>query len=85
MNIYVVIGSCGEYSDRRKWIVCWYPTKEEADAHAAAAAAESAAIAPRHRYSGQYGAGAMPHDPYWQTDYTGTEYHVEMVERGGGS
>ncbi len=31
--IYLVIGRTGEYSDRSEWTVCWFPTREEAEAH----------------------------------------------------
>ena len=32
MEIYILQGSCGEYSDRTDWIVRAYSTKEAADA-----------------------------------------------------
>ena len=79
MTIYVVFGTCGEYSDRREWAVCWYPSKAEAAAHAAAATAESAAIDPDVRYEPET---RIAHVPRWPPSYTGTEYFVVAVERG---
>jgi hypothetical protein len=37
MDIYLVVGRTGEYSDRRVWIVAAYLEKEMAETHAAAA------------------------------------------------
>lgn len=34
-SIYIVYGISGEYSDRRDWDICAYPTKKLAKAHAA--------------------------------------------------
>ena len=35
-SVFVVSYATGEYSDRYDWAECWYPTREEAEAHAAA-------------------------------------------------
>ena len=39
MKIYVVNGSCGEYSDRIQWLICAYESEHLAKAHVDGAAA----------------------------------------------
>lgn len=83
--IWLVTGSCGEYSDRQDWTVCWFPTEEQAKAHAAACQAEDAAIEGDARYEWRYQPdrqAPVKLDPHWRTDYTGTFYGVECVEPG---
>lgn len=43
-TIYVVHATVGVYSDRTEWLVAWYPTREDAEAHGALAQAEGARI-----------------------------------------
>ncbi len=42
--IYCVQGSCGEYSDRREWIVGFHLRKEDAEEHAKLAEQEAELI-----------------------------------------
>ncbi len=74
-NIYIVRGFCGEYSDRSEWTVCAYESREGAEAHALAAQAAGNSVESRTDRDNF----KNPHDDYFRTDYTGTEYHVEEV------
>ena len=81
-TIYLVTGTCGEYSDRSEWYVCWYPTLAEAEAHVALCRAQVSELGEEGRYDYDKQKKIMTADPYFQSDYTGTEYAVCEVERG---
>lgn len=85
-SIFIVVGTCGEYSDRSDWNVCWYPTKAQADAFAAKCTAADADLGVSDRYDSESETVAASMikrlDPSWSTDYTGTRYYVCEV-RGG--
>lgn len=82
-TIYIIIGTCGEYSDRSEWIVCWCATEAEATTYVDACRAEDRALEGDARDEARWGSGKPSMlDKYWQTSYTGTEYRVEAVERG---
>jgi len=74
-DIFVVEGQCGEYSDRMNWLVCWYDNEAAARDHAVAAKKE----ADRIKSSGD----VNRFDPHYMWDYTGTDYTVIAVPRGG--
>lgn len=44
-RVWLVIGTCGEYSDRKEWVVAAYFSRELAEAHADAAMQEERRIA----------------------------------------
>lgn len=83
-KIWIVKGRCGEYSDKTEWVVAWYESEESANAHAKEATAWAKENGEAWR-DAQFGDGdepRSPFDPYFDTDYTGTDYIVEWVERG---
>jgi hypothetical protein len=41
---FVVIGTTGEFSDREEWLVCAYPTEEQAQTHVQLAEARARAL-----------------------------------------
>lgn len=43
-NVFLVVGSVGEYDDYEQWVVAAWPTQEEADQHAADARSEVSRI-----------------------------------------
>lgn len=48
-TIYVVCGSVGDYSDRTEWMVAWYSSEADADAHREAASAEAIELAKKRQ------------------------------------
>lgn len=81
--IFLVVGTCGEYSDRSEWDVCWFPTKEQAEAYAQKCREADAGLG-SDRYDSDTVAASMIRrlDPAWSTDYTGTQYSVVEVPAG---
>jgi len=73
--IYVVSGTCGAYSDRCEWTVCWYDNQKDADAHAERAQKRSDELLK----AGQQWSTEWPksrpneHDPWWQAGGGGWE------------
>lgn len=85
--IYLVTGGCGEYSDRREWTVCWYPTEAEAQRHVDVCVAQDAALSEDDKADLRWNDPAafrakVSADPFYSTDYTGTHYTVKKVARG---
>lgn len=91
--IYVVIGTTGEYSDRKEWPVAWYATEVEAEKHSMDASAAAAAFKrdpetigeqqwnPAYKTAmAKYGLDKL--DPCFEIDYTGTTYEVWKVPAG---
>ena len=85
-TIWIVTGTCGVYSDKSIWTVCWRHT--EADAKAVVAVMnEEAAVYKAWEDVGnlyQYGLRcrarrAVMADPYFRTDYTGTHYTCQPI------
>jgi hypothetical protein len=81
-EIHVVMGSTGEYSDSRTWLVAAYDDKDMAEQHSD----EAARLAKSHeRRTGRYEHDeglkeAMgDFDPEAKMDYTGTDYCVITV------
>jgi len=90
MEIYVVMGSTGEYSDRSEWLVCAYKDQKMADQHAFLA--EQWALKKHDEYErddrGTWelrqdirdGKLSCPYDSDFHIDYTGTSYVALPVE-----
>lgn len=88
MNVYIVFGTTGEYSDRSEWPVKAYLDEVRAQEHVEAASADARefmATSHGEHYS-VWGmtkeelAERFPHDPNFSCDYTGTKYYLETVE-----
>jgi hypothetical protein len=81
-NIFVVIGSTGEYSDHREWLVRAYASEErakEAVTHLTQRANEW--IQKREsKYDGGPPEGWCELDPNMMIDYSGSTYTFETVE-----
>jgi hypothetical protein len=78
-NVYVVMGTTGEYSDRNEWAVMAYLDEAAAQEHVVNAdrrAKELFATRP-DRYSIEKGANEF--DPDMSMDYTGTSYFIYTV------
>ena len=85
MRIYVVIGSTGEYSDRREWLVKAFPKQELAQQLVVAATREAKRLYAAYASSAymdyhKIPKGSNPVDPSMETDYTGVGYHYVEVE-----
>jgi rubredoxin len=90
MKCYVVIGHCGEYSDRAEWVVAVYATAGGAEKHAAAAEARAAELsrwecpecgyAYRSHWRSVCPKPVNQYDVAMRDDYTGTSYVVEESE-----
>jgi len=80
IQVHVVMGSTGEYSDRTQWAVCAYQDKMRADQHADLAKIEAHKMekARTSRYS--VVEGKNMYDPHMQMSYTGTDYYVISVD-----
>jgi hypothetical protein len=77
MEIYVVMGTCGEYSDRQEWTVAAYDDKTLAEKHADLAT--TAAHLGKTQVPRYDNYGPNPYDPKMLCDYTGTDYYVLSV------
>jgi len=95
VNIYVVKGSTGEYSDRTEWLVKAFRTEQEAKDHIIAVEVymkmhginldgnvsnNDATGVSMSRWDMVQSVEGNPVDPNFQLDYTGTRYYVEQVE-----
>lgn len=88
-QVHLVIGRCGENSDRQEWIVCSYPKPEDAQGHADAATKAAAELREKWEEAMWGDADADPeqfspkHNPYDPseivTGYTIT-YSTKAVE-----
>ncbi len=81
IQIHVVMGSTGEYSDRRQWTVCAYQDKERAINHADLAKLEAHKIEKARKDRYDYSEDDVnPYDLKMSMDYTGTDYYVISVD-----
>lgn len=88
MNVYVVMGVTGEYSDRREWPVKAFLSQPRAEHLSDVATAEANRIQKeRESVYGYYSAQVEEdpslrnkHDPNMKMQYTGTDYYVLTVE-----
>lgn len=69
-QIFLVIGTTGEYSDRDEWYVAAYRDRAKAESHALLAKAEGATLKRGDKNA---------YDKDFQKDYTGTDYYVAEV------
>lgn len=91
MKAFIVRGSTGEYSDRDEWVVRGFVDKQKAETFEWECA--RAAKAYFDRRDDEYNASAhesaastavaVPGDPHFRCDYTGTDYYTEVVEIEG--
>lgn len=86
MNIYVVMGTTGEYEDRKEWLVMAFTKEDKAKRHAddcAGYALENGVSAQHFNYDNKSEIiENNPYDAHMQIDYTGTRYYYEKVELG---
>lgn len=87
MNVYIVCGSTGEWSDRTEWLVFAFKSEAEAIAHVNACKDTLQRFDQRNRgYQRQEGErvaleeAMLPLDPNFYEDYTGTHYFIRQVE-----
>ena len=83
MNIYVVFGITGEYSDNRRWLVMAFCDEEKAKQHVLNADKRAKELFAQFKRKNQFTRvpdGANQYDPNMQMDYTGTSYYYETVQ-----
>lgn len=80
MKIYLVVGTTGEYSDRSTWYVCAYPNKKDAEKHADEAKLWDHQHGEEWENTLRSERLQNPLDPYYDRDYTGTDYYVNECE-----
>lgn len=88
LKVHIVIGSTGEYSDHKEWLVAAYLDEERAKKHVLEASAYAREV------FAKYGEGnyldwfdlspeertkSNPLDPGMDMDYTGINYHYETT------
>ena len=79
-TIYLVVGETGEYSDHRDWYVGWSADKDKAEALCHKCSLEAQDFKRRDDADPcGYIDRAIPSDPDFQMDYTGTRYFVVEV------
>lgn len=72
-TVYVVQGSCGEYSDHMEWMVRAFMDEEKAKAFVILATEQGNAL--RLKYAGKYWCEEKTEaDPNFQWDYSGFNY-----------
>ena len=90
-TIYVVCGSVGDYSDRTEWMVAWYSSEAEANAHREAASAEAIDLAKKRQEAIEADAPGCFEPEFVRTaidpfrdDFCGraATYCVAKIERG---
>ena len=91
MKIYIVEGQTGEYSDHRRWNVCAYMNEQSArdkvmrlEENARLAIQKWGEDAVKGLWFGDESIGKEIRefigDPHFQSDYTGTQYHITTVD-----
>lgn len=87
-TVHVIMGSTGEYSDHREWLVAAHSTEAAAQAHVAALDAlllqhgfQPGGAYYQHDYESRDRAKEIIRaiDPGFDIDYTGTRYSIEAV------
>jgi hypothetical protein len=84
MNIYVIYGSTGEYSDRSEWSVAAVNTEAEAQRYVSALEKQYLSM-PQEWHDDRWDheekmKERMTLDPNFACDYTGTQYFYGKVE-----
>lgn len=80
-EIFLVIGTTGEYEDERDWPVCAFESEEEALKHGANA--QEVADKLFKEWQCRTFSTKMkpnPYDPYMDITYTGTQYYVTDIK-----
>lgn len=77
-TIWIVEGTCGEYSDRSEWPVAWCESEAEANALRDACAAEDAGVT-SNRYTWPHSDSVI--DRQYKSDYDTTTYRVYSLEK----
>ena len=83
MTIYIVTGSTGEWSDRTKWLVKGWWSKEKAIQHVKDLEElykTSSPLGDRYQRKNTLETIMKTLDPSFQEDYTGTHWYVQEVE-----
>lgn len=82
MQVHIVMGSTGEYSDRSEWPVVAYTDLAMAEQHVKFASryADAVFAARESRWRWDSADLANPYDSQMSMDYTGTRYYVMSVE-----
>ncbi len=80
IQVYVIMGSVGEYSNYQSWTVGAYQDKARANEHARLALDEAAKIQKERPNRHSKPTRPNPYDPYMSLDYTGTDYYVVAVD-----
>jgi hypothetical protein len=80
MNIFIVIGTTGEYSDRDEWMVKAFDTESSAKEFERACQKEANEIEKTYKHRWDIPKGAHSLDPKFSQDYTGTRYFISEVE-----
>lgn len=91
-KIYVVAGSTGEYSDHREWVVCYFVDEAKAQKVVELLSAltrlhrvdyqDSGVLEADYKARRQAEEAIKKFDPYFQVDYTGTNYMIWEVDPG---
>ena len=79
-QVFVVMGQCGEYSDKREWPVAAFAVKEVAEAFEFGCtqwAKKNALAWDDQPYKNRV---APAHDPSFSTDYTSTDYYTMVID-----
>ena len=81
--IWIITGTCGDYSDKAWWTVCWRMSETEAKAVVDVLNAESA-VFKKWRESEPYGPRTeerrkLMTDPYFRSNYNETTYTCEPI------
>lgn len=80
-NIFIVIGTTGEYSDRSEWPARAFLDKEKAQKFAEECQNIAADLFAQNRDGCRWGGDVKhPLDSRCSCDYTGTTYYVEETE-----
>ena len=82
MQIHIVIGSTGEYSDHQEWPVKAYYSQERAQEHVTNATRKAGELVVMHKNRWDIPKGANEYDPDMQVDYTGVNYYIWELELG---
>ena len=84
-EIYVVFGSCGEYSDHTEWPICYLNKEEDAKEYVRLCTEIGNKIrAETKEHFPYWTPEANPHplDPYFRWDYSGFNYSYYLVRKG---
>jgi hypothetical protein len=80
IQVYIVMGTTGQYSDRTQWTVGAYQDKTRADMHADLAMTEACRIA-KERPSRYHSTDQVNiYDSKMSMSYTGADYYVLSVD-----